>query len=108
MIDMLDVLTFNTIDTFNPQFVKLLRTPVVKFVAQAVSFVLFLCLILSHSYLEQTKICDTQFKDDEEVKKNLEVFEANISTKYPMLGRMCLRNHSPSFLEVLILLWITG
>lgn len=93
-----------------PQFGDILRTPVVKFVAQAVSFIFFLGLILTHSYVEQKKLCSTRFTDDPAIKAhwNTHKHKINSTTGYLYLGRMCVRNHTPSFLEVLIMIWITG
>ena len=42
---------------------KLLNTPWVKFVAQATSYLFFLCVILAHGHVEQGKLCLSRVED---------------------------------------------
>ena len=90
------------------QLVQCLRIPVVKFVAEATSFILFLCLILLHSYEKQIKLCDTRFIDDPQIRQHWEAHRTNLSAQYGLLDRMCVRHFHPSVLETLIMLWIAG
>jgi len=87
---------------------KLLNTPWVKFVAQATSYLFFLCVILTHAYVEQGKLCLSRVEDVQPLYRYYKQVRANLTSDLRRLDRMCIRNHKPPAMELLIVLWIAG
>jgi len=105
-----DVLSFSQVG-------KLLNTPWVKFVAQATSYLFFLCVILAHGHVEQDlahghveqgKLCLTRVEDVQPLYRYYRQARGNLTTSLQRIDSMCIRNHKPAAMEFLIVLWITG
>ena len=87
---------------------KLLNTPWVKFVAQATSYLFFLCVILAHGHVEQGKLCLSRVNDVQPLYRYYKQMRPNLTTGLQHIDTMCIRNHKPAAMEFLIVLWITG
>jgi len=87
---------------------KLLNTPWVKFVAQATSYLFFLCVILAHGHVEQGKLCLSRVEDVAPMYRYYRQVRANLSASLQQIDAMCIRNHKPAAMELVIVLWITG
>jgi len=87
---------------------KLLNTPWVKFVAQATSYLFFLCVILAHGHVEQSKLCLSRVRDVQPLYRYYQQVRGNLTTGHQRIDAMCIRNYKPAAMEFLIVLWITG
>lgn len=86
----------------------MLKTPCIKFVAQATSYLIFLCLIVIHGQIEQSKLCPERLGDHESVGKLYRLVRHNLSEDIQNLDKLCIRNHKPAVTEICIVFWITG
>ena len=80
----------------------------VKFVAQAVSTLLFVVLILTHSYEKQLHLCSFRFTHDPDIQQHWRQHRVNLTSRLQQLEHMCIRNLHPSVPETLIIIWIAG
>jgi len=87
---------------------KLLNTPWVKFVAQATSYLFFLCVILAHGHVEQGKLCLSRVRDVQPLYRYYRQVRENLTSNLQQIDAMCIRNNKPAVMEFLIVLWITG
>ena len=82
--------------------------PWVKFVAQATSYLFFLCVILAHGQVEQGKLCLSRVKDVQPLYQRYRQVRRNLTGDLRHLDAMCIRNHKPAAMEFVIVFWITG
>jgi len=87
---------------------RLLNMPWVKFVAQATSYLFFLCVILAHGHVEQGKMCLSRVEDVQPLYRCYRQVRRNLTVGLQQIDSMCIRNHKPAAMEFLIVLWITG